>query len=83
MEHKMEKEEERGGKGEILFDWNLWAKGITCILTKLSHVPLLCSSLAALITHEHFMYYMIACTHKHTRSNIMNFNIVYLFILLL
>jgi len=65
MEHKMEKEEERGGKGEILFDWNLWAKGITCILTKLSHVPLLCSSLAALITHEHFVYHMIACTHTH------------------
>jgi hypothetical protein len=28
MEHKMEKEEERGGKVGILFDWNLWARAL-------------------------------------------------------
>jgi hypothetical protein len=32
MEHKMEKEEERGGKGGILFDWNLWARASALVL---------------------------------------------------
>jgi hypothetical protein len=61
---KMEKEEERGVEGGILFDWNLWARALHALLQNYLMCLFCVVHLLALITHEHYMYYIIAHTHK-------------------